>query len=229
MPRDRVRWPRRDGGGRVASLALVALVALVGAGCGGTSDGRTLRPPRADQTTTTRAEVADTAGTGEGSAGGAGSGDRVTAPPAGPLTLSSPAIAEGGEIPVRYTCRGEDVSPPLRWTGAPGGTVEIALVLRDVDADGFIHWVVAGLRPDLDGLAEAAVPAGAVEAANDFGRPGWSGPCPPAGEHAYELRLYALAGPSGVAAGEAAGGAAAKVEAAPATASAALSASAAAG
>jgi hypothetical protein len=210
----------------MASLALVVVAAVVGAGCGATSDGRTLRPPQTDQTTTTRAEVADTASTGQGSAGGAGPRQRATAQPAEPFTLSSPAITEGGEVPVRYTCRGEDVSPPLRWTGTPVGTVEIALVVRDVDAEGFVHWVVAGLPPDLDGLAEAAVPAGAVEATNDFGRPGWSGPCPPAGEHAYELRIYALARPSGVAAGESGPGAAAKVGAAPATASAVLSASA---
>ena len=59
----------------------------------------------------------------------------------------SSAIPDGGEIPARYTCRGEDVSPPLLWTGVPSGTVELAVVVRDVDAEGFVHWVVAGLPP----------------------------------------------------------------------------------
>ncbi len=109
------------------------------------------------------------------------------------------------------------------WTGPPEGAVELALVVRDVDADGFVHWVVAGLPPTSRGLAEGEVPAGAVEALNDFGRPGWSGPCPPDGTHRYEFRVLALAEPSGVTAGQPAGEAAAQVEAAPARTSAVLS------
>ena len=137
----------------------------------------------------------------------------TTAPAAEPLTLSSSAIADNGTIPARYTCRADDVSPPLLWQGVPAGTVELAVVVRDVDAEGFVHWVIAGLPPDVGGLAEGTPPAGAVEAANDFGRPGWAGPCPPAGTHTYEFRVYALSQPSGVVVGEPGSDAAGRVEA----------------
>jgi len=216
---------------RSVRLAGATAVLLLAAGaCGDSADGRSLRTPRPDQTTTTVATSAATAGVDAGSAGSDGEGASTsTAPTAEPLALSSSAIPEGGEVPARYTCRADDVSPPLLWTGVPAGTVEVALVVRDVDAEGFVHWVIAGLPPDLGGLAEGTPPAGAVEAANDFGRPGWGGPCPPAGTHNYEFRVYALAQPSGVVAGEPGADAAARVEAAPALASAVLSASASAG
>lgn len=205
-------------------LALAAALAVSAVACGDHDEGRTLRAPTADQTTTTTvvAPASSSAATGSGAAAGTG-GDAGTTPPTGePLRLSSSAIADGGEIPVRYTCRGDDVSPPLLWTGVPSGTVELALVVRDADAEGFVHWVLAGLPPDLGGLAEGTVPAGAVQAANDFGRPGWAGPCPPAGTHRYEFRVFALGQASGVVQDEAGADAAARVEAAPALAAAVL-------
>jgi Raf kinase inhibitor-like YbhB/YbcL family protein len=223
MPRDTVRSsPSRA----VAALGGCALAVVLAVGaCGGESDGRTLRSPEPAQTTTTSAA---TAGVDAGSEAADGASTSAAAS-VEPLALSSSAIEEGGVVPARYTCRGEDVSPPLLWTGVPAGTVELAVVVRDVDAEGFVHWVVAGLPPDLGGLAEGTVPAAAAQATNDFGRPGWSGPCPPQGTHTYELRVYALAQPSGVLAGEAGADAAAEVEAAPAVASAILSATANAG
>ena len=207
--------------------AAVLASLLVATACGGSSDGRTLRDPAPGQTTTTEA---DTAGVDAGSASDE-VGSSTTEAPAivQPLALTSSAIPDGGEIPARYTCRGEDVSPPLLWTGVPAGTVELAVVVRDVDAEGFVHWVVAGLPPDLGGLADATVPAEAVQAANDFGRTGWAGPCPPAGTHLYEFRVYALGQPSGVVAGEPGADAAARVEAGAAAGSAILSARATAG
>ena len=159
-------------------------------------------PRQPDQTTTTVATSGATAGVDAGSASADGDAASTTAPAAATLALSSSAIAAEGVVPARFTCRAEDVSPPLLWQGVPAGTVELALVVRDVDAEGFVHWVIAGLPPQLGGLAEGTPPADAVEAANDFGRPGWGGPCPPAGTHNYEFRLYALAEPSGVVEGE---------------------------
>jgi len=208
---------RRRSGARV--LVAAAAAALVAGACG--ADGRALRQPSPDQTTTTAATApgGDTA-VDAGSATGEEAGTSATAPA---LQLTSTAVVEGGDIPVDHTCRGRDVSPPLLWTGPPAGTVELALVVRDIDAGGFVHWVVAGLPPDTGGLAEATVPDGAVEAANDFGRPGWAGPCPPSGRHHYELRLYALAEPSGITGGQPGGEAAALVETTPALASAVLS------
>jgi Raf kinase inhibitor-like YbhB/YbcL family protein len=209
---------------RRGSAVLVALtvgaLSLVAA-CGGVGDGRALRAPSPDQTTTTVApQAATTAGVDAGSATGGGAG---TTPATEPLRVSSTAIAEGGEIPADFTCRGRDVSPPLLWTAVPEGTAEIAVVVRDVDADGFVHWVIAGLAPTTGGLAEATPPAASVEAVNDFGRPGWSGPCPPAGTHNYEIEVYALSQASGVTDGQDGAGAAAQVEATPALMSAALS------
>ena len=212
----------------LAGMTLALAVALASAACGDSADGRSLQTPRPDQTTTTVAASAATAGVDAGSASAA-DGSATTATETAPLRLSSSAIAEDGVVPARYTCRGDDVSPPLLFQDVPAGTVELALVVRDVDAEGFVHWVVAGMTPDLGGLAEGTPPTGAVEATNDLGRTGWAGPCPPAGTHHYELRLYALSQPSGVVAAEAGADAAARVEATAALASAVLSASASAG
>jgi Raf kinase inhibitor-like YbhB/YbcL family protein len=192
-------------GRRVAVAAAAVLLGLATTACG--SDGRALREPRADQTTTSAPPTSTTL-----ASDGTVTGDSST-PSTEPLRLSSPAFEDGAAIPAMYTCRGSDVSPPLAWTGIPTGTVELALVMRDIDpqAEGFVHWVVAGMAPSVGGLAEATAPPG-VQAENDFGRPGWSGPCPPSGTHNYEIRLYALAEPSGVTEGMAGEQAAQAVE-----------------
>jgi Raf kinase inhibitor-like YbhB/YbcL family protein len=215
--------PRRATAG--ALLAPVAALLLAVSACGATDDGQTLRTPSADQTTTTGAASAPGPddGVDAGSAEGDGSGAEVTSEP---LRLTSPSIAEGGEFPVDSTCWGTDTSPPLAWTGVPEGTVELAVVVRDVDADGFVHWVVAGIAPTTGGIAEATPPEGSVEATNDFGRAGWAGPCPSEGTHNYYFGLFALAEPSGVTPGQAGSEAATQIEQTPALMSAALSASA---
>lgn len=195
----RSRW--RAVGAGVSGLA--GITALL-AGCG--DDGRELRPPAPDQTTTTAAP----AGTDE-------PGSTAL------LRLSSPALTEGQEAPRRHTCFGADVSPSLAWEDVPAGTVEIAVVVRDPDAGGFVHWVVAGLEPTTGGLDDGRVPAGSVEATNDFGEPGWRGPCPPEGTHRYDVRVYALAEPSGITPGAPGREAAAAIETAPNHGSAALS------
>jgi Raf kinase inhibitor-like YbhB/YbcL family protein len=227
----RVRERRRRGArpwppaARAPALVL-GLALTLGAGCG-SDDGRSLDRPSADQTTTTVATTVPastaTAGVDAGSASGA---TATTTAPLEPLRLTSPSIAEAGTIPADYTCWGRDRSPPLEWGPVPPGTVELAVVVRDIDAGGFVHWVIAGLDPTAGGVAEAAPPGGAVEALNDFGRPGWSGPCPPDGTHNYEFRVYALAAPSKVTEGMPGPDAAARVEGAAAHMSAVLSASA---
>jgi Raf kinase inhibitor-like YbhB/YbcL family protein len=198
-------------------------VALLLAGCA--DDGRELRAPSSDQTTTSASTTSTVApSTTEVAAGtGGGSGGAAAPTTATTLRLTSPAFGNGQPIPPEYTCVGDDVSPPLAWTGVPAGTAELALVVRDPDADGFIHWVIAGLPPDAAGLARADPPAQAVEELNDFGRQGWSGPCPPSGTHNYDFRLYALAEPSGLAAGAGGADAAGQLESATLLASAALS------
>lgn len=120
-----------------------------------------------------------------------------------PLTIRSPAFADGAEIPARHTCEGEDLSPPLAWSGVPPGARSLALVVDDPDAPDpaaprttWVHWVLHDLPPSDAGLPEAvgrgALPAGAREGLNDWRRAGWGGPCPPVGRHRYFFKLYAL-------------------------------------
>jgi Raf kinase inhibitor-like YbhB/YbcL family protein len=119
------------------------------------------------------------------------------------LALTSPAFEHGQPIPRKYTCNGDDVSPPLDWTGAPTGTKSLALFVDDPDAPDpaapkrvWVHWVLYNLPPDTSGLAErlggADLPAGTLEGLNDWQKLGYGGPCPPSGQHCYFFRLYAL-------------------------------------
>ena len=198
-------------------MAAVSVLVTATAGCG--DDGRDLREPRADQTTTSAPTVTTTTTVA------AGGGSTTTTVP---MQLTSPSFTDGSTIPPAYTCRGDDISPPLSWVGIPADTVELALVVRDIDADMFAHWVVAGLSPAVGGLTEGTPPPG-TEATNDFGRPGWAGPCPPSGTHNYEFQLFALAEPSGVTAGQPATDAIAAIESRAMYGSAALSGQASAG
>jgi Raf kinase inhibitor-like YbhB/YbcL family protein len=110
------------------------------------------------------------------------------------LALASPAFHAGGYIPLRYTCGGTDVSPPLRWSHVPPRAHVFAVRLDDPDAPGgtFTHWTAW----NFGGRALSAGAKRGLEGTNSFGRVGYSGPCPPAGEtHHYVFRLYALTAP----------------------------------
>jgi len=115
------------------------------------------------------------------------------------MNLTSSAFTEGNMIPVKYTCDGEDVSPPLVWSGVPAGTKALALICDDPDAPvgTWVHWVLFNLPPDSMGLPEG-VPAvktlenGGVHGKNSWRRVGYGGPCPPSGTHRYFFKLYAL-------------------------------------
>lgn len=189
---------RALGAGLVAA-ALVGGGVLVGCGEDGPPE---MDPPSAAQRATTTTTVATTLPP-TGGATGAG------------LVLSSPAFSQGGVIPEQFTCRGAGVSPPLQWANLPAGVAELAIVVRDPDAGGFVHWVITGLSPTAGGIAEDGVPAGSVEALNQTGSVGWFGPCPPSGTHTYQFRLYALSESPGVTQGQDAAAAAAQVENAP--------------
>lgn len=112
------------------------------------------------------------------------------------FTLTSPSFSEGGQIPARHSCDGEDLSPALAWQGAPQGTVSFALIVDDPDARGFIHWVVFDIRGGPAGsLPEDVRPADPpTQGRNDFGQKGYGGPCPPSGTHRYRFTLWALSG-----------------------------------
>lgn len=119
------------------------------------------------------------------------------------LVLTSSSFTHDGSIPRKYTCEGNDVSPPLSWSGAPQGTKSFALIVDDPDAPDpkapkmtWVHWVLYDLPPSAGGLPEAvkrgALPPGTREGSNDWNRTGYGGPCPPIGRHRYFHKLYAL-------------------------------------
>lgn len=119
------------------------------------------------------------------------------------LILSSPAFDAGGTIPAVHTCDGNDVSPPLSWSGMPPGTRSLVLIIDDPDAPDpaapqrvWTHWVLYNLPPDASGLAQGVhakdLPRGTLEGLNDWKRTGYGGPCPPIGRHRYFHKLYAL-------------------------------------
>ena len=119
------------------------------------------------------------------------------------LELRSAAFANGGKIPPKYTCEGDDLSPPLSWTQVPDGTKSLALIVDDPDAPDpakpqrvYVHWVVYNIPPNATGFGEDAsrksMPSGAVTGINDYRKSEWGGPCPPIGRHRYFFKLYAL-------------------------------------
>lgn len=116
------------------------------------------------------------------------------------MQLTSTAFSEGSPIPSRHTCDGKDLSPALKWSGAPAGTRSLALIVDDPDAPGkiWVHWVVFDLPAGTSELPEDRpktqyLPGGAKQGLNDFRRLGYGGPCPPPGKpHRYFFKLFAL-------------------------------------
>jgi len=116
------------------------------------------------------------------------------------FNVLTPAFTNGGDIPNRYTCMGENVSPALTWNETPNGTHSLTLIVDDPDAPAgtWTHWMIWNIPVHLTAL-QAAVAVketldnGARQGTNDFGRIGYGGPCPPPGKpHRYFFRLYAL-------------------------------------
>ena len=112
------------------------------------------------------------------------------------IRVSSPAFEADDAIPRKYTREGEDVSPPLEWSGLPEGTREVVLICDDPDApipEPFVHWVVYKIPAHKAGLSEGS-PEGALEGPNDFDEVGYGGPMPPKGHgrHHYHFKVYAL-------------------------------------
>lgn len=118
------------------------------------------------------------------------------------FSLQSEAFSPGSEIPLKYTCLGEDLSPPLSWKNLPGGTKSLLLICEDPDAPRgiFTHWVLYNIPPSLFALPEgigkrneAKIMNQIFQGKNDFGRLGYGGPCPPPGKlHRYFFRLMAI-------------------------------------
>jgi Raf kinase inhibitor-like YbhB/YbcL family protein len=176
------------------TLGLLAALTLVAACDHG--DGRELRPAGPDQTasillptTTTIPPNPSVLGSG---LPGEGVGEEG-------LTLRAPWEDEG-VIDPRYTCEatggtpGTGASPALSWSGVPADANNVALVVTDLTANGFVHWAMVGVAPTVTSLPEGVAAQYAVQGKNGFGKLGWGGPCPPAGsgEHEYLIQVYAL-------------------------------------
>jgi Raf kinase inhibitor-like YbhB/YbcL family protein len=128
------------------------------------------------------------------------SGSPAKGGPAMAFTLTTSAFAPGAEIPNQYTCKGEDISPALRWSGAPAKTASYAIIMDDPDAPAgvWVHWVLWNVAPSTTSLPEGVPKNGQLDdgsqhGRNSFGKIGYNGPCPPPGQtHRYFFRLYAL-------------------------------------
>lgn len=118
------------------------------------------------------------------------------------FTLDSPAYKDQSAMDPRFTCEGDGVSPPLKWSGAPAGTKSFTLIIDDPDAPdpanpqrSFVHWVLYDIPAGVSSLTEGASklpPGGARQGSNDRGQARYTGPCPPTGRHRYFHKLYAL-------------------------------------
>jgi Raf kinase inhibitor-like YbhB/YbcL family protein len=119
------------------------------------------------------------------------------------LKISSTAFNDGGEIPKKYTCEGDDIAPPLQWSGVPEQARSLVLIVDDPDAPDpraprmtWVHWVLYNLPAASGGLPEGAtardLPEGTEQGVNGWKRTGYGGPCPPIGRHRYFYKVYAL-------------------------------------
>jgi Raf kinase inhibitor-like YbhB/YbcL family protein len=115
------------------------------------------------------------------------------------MKLFSTAFSDGENIPIKYTCDGENVSPPLEWADVPSGTDSFCLIVDDPDAPSelFVHWVLFNVPASENGLTEGVgvqgpKSGGGVQGKNGFGKIAYGGPCPPSGTHRYYFHLYAL-------------------------------------
>lgn len=126
---------------------------------------------------------------------------KASSPPTSQLTINpknmkitSSAFGNGENIPVKYTCDGEKINPPLQISEVPSEAKSLTLTVEDPDAPSgtYIHWTVWNIKPAASEIPENSVPQGAVQGTTSAGKPGFVGPCPPTGTHRYDFRLYAL-------------------------------------
>jgi len=117
----------------------------------------------------------------------------------GNIQITSSAFKEGELMPSKYTCDGQDISPPLKWSGVPQNTKSIALICDDPDAPmgTWVHWVIYNIPPTVTELSEGfpateTISNGAKQGITDFKKTGYGGPCPPSGTHRYFFKVYAL-------------------------------------
>ncbi|MFN8040674.1 MAG: hypothetical protein U0Q07_15780 [Acidimicrobiales bacterium] len=164
---------RRRGWASAAVLAASLTGVATSTACG--SSGRTMATPIPGATAPPRATSSTVAST-------------TTSPL---FTLSSPAWTSGGRLPASAVCPG-GTSPPLTWSNVPPGTAELALVLRELDGDRSVRWLVTGIAPSATSSPAGGVPAGATVRPNATGAADYAAPCPTEGSHPVDVELLAL-------------------------------------
>ena len=112
----------------------------------------------------------------------------------GGFKISTSAFGNNGQIPVKYTCDGENVNPPLKIENVPLEAKSLALIFDDIDAPRgtYVHWILWNIDPNIKEIKENSVPEGAVQGTNDFKKHPYGGPCPPRRAHKYVFKIYAL-------------------------------------
>jgi Raf kinase inhibitor-like YbhB/YbcL family protein len=115
------------------------------------------------------------------------------------MRVFSPVFSDGDDIAAKYTCDGENVSPPLEWEDIPHGTTSFSIVVDDPDAPSgvFVHWLLFNVPASENGLTEGVgvegpTSGGGIQGKNGFGKIAYGGPCPPSGTHRYYFHLYAV-------------------------------------
>lgn len=115
------------------------------------------------------------------------------------IKITSPVFLNEGMVPKKYTCDGENVSPPLSWQNIPANAKSISLICDDPDAPmgTWVHWVIYNIPASIKGLPESVplletLTNGGTQGLNDFRKLGYGGPCPPGGTHRYYFKIYAL-------------------------------------
>lgn len=118
------------------------------------------------------------------------------APAEAGIEIVSPVFRDGSAIPYQYTCRGQNVNPPLNFLSKPGQTQSFTLIMHDPDAPGgnYLHWLMWDIPPGTETISANSVPVGAVQGKNSAGQNNYTGPCPPKGSaaHRYIFDIYAL-------------------------------------
>jgi Raf kinase inhibitor-like YbhB/YbcL family protein len=122
-----------------------------------------------------------------------------------PMKITSSAFENNTKIPIKYTCDGQGINPPLSFADIPVDAKSLALIVDDPDAPGgtWAHWVVFNIDPKINGVSENSLPKGGIEGMTSFGRVGYGGACPPpaspeqlqrgeSGTHRYFFKLYSL-------------------------------------
>ncbi len=110
------------------------------------------------------------------------------------MKITSPAFSQNSPVPAKYTCDGDNISPPLQFSEVSPEAKSLVLICDDPDAPGgtWVHWTAWNIDPKTSEIGEGKVPEGATQGLTDFGQVGYGGPCPPSGTHRYFFKLYAL-------------------------------------